>query len=66
MRRITTKNYKTEHDKFYLDIKNPKTGEIERKKLILVRDTAEKRIPLPNEIVLNIPSNEYYFEIDDK
>ena len=50
-------------DKFYLEIRNPYTKEIELKELHLVRDTVKRRKLEKNEKILFKPANDYYFKI---
>ena len=50
-------------DKFYLEIRNPYTKEIELKELHLVRDTVKRMKLEKNEKILFKPANDYYFKI---
>jgi len=52
-------------DKYYLEIRNPYTKELELTELHLVRDTLEESYLEKNEVILNIPANDYYFKIKD-
>tara|TARA_B100001564_G_C20103645_1_gene430364 strand:- start:162 stop:344 length:183 start_codon:yes stop_codon:yes gene_type:complete len=58
-----TKKEEKKTDKYYLEVRNPYTKEIELKELHLVRDTVKRRKRLKNEIVLNVPVNDYYFKL---
>ena len=53
---------KTEGNKYYLKKLNKESGELEWKEITLV-DSTEPKVKLePNEIILNKPTENYYFE----
>jgi hypothetical protein len=53
---------RNDKDNFYLEVINPVTNKKELKQLDLVKDTIEIEEPLENEIIINIPQNDYYFK----
>ena len=53
---------KKEGNKYYLKQLNKESGELEWKEITLV-DSTEPKVKLePNEIILNKPTENYYFE----
>ena len=54
---------KEEDNKYYLKQLNSETGELEWKEITLV-DSTEPKVKLEsNEIILNKPTEKYYFEV---